>query len=291
VIGLQQSRDPASGGDWIRIGTSRAGFERIDVSFRTLGFTPHRHDTYAVGVTVRGVQSFAYRGTTEHCVAGRAFVLHPDELHDGRAGAAGGFGYRILYIEPRLVQAALGGAGHYLPFVRDAVTDDSRMCAAIEAALEDIDIAIEDLQFDEALVRLAHALAAGDGSVRAAAPGPANVRAAQVARDYLDARVEHVIRSDALERLTGVTRFELARHFRACFGTSPHRYVVMRRVDRARALMRAGKSLTRAAVESGFADQSHMTRHFKKAYGLSPGRWRALERAAVKWDRQLPAGS
>jgi AraC-like DNA-binding protein len=282
VIGLQQSRDPPGGGDWIRIGASRPGFERIDVSFRTLGFTPHRHDTYAVGVTVRGVQSFAYRGTTEHCVAGRAFVLHPDELHDGRPGTADGFGYRILYIEPYLIQEALGGTGHPLPFVRDAVTDDSRVCSAIEAALEDFDTTIEDLQLDEALVRLAHALAAGDRSARRAAAGPANVQAAQIARDYLDAHVERPVRSDMLERLTGVTRFALARHFRACFGTSPHRYVVMRRLDRAKALMRAGWPLTGAAVESGFADQSHMTRHFRKAYGLSPGDWRALERAAGK---------
>jgi AraC-like DNA-binding protein len=47
----------------------------------------------------------------------------------------------------------------------------------------------------------------------------------------------------------------------------------MRRLDRARALIRRGTPLVEAALASGFADQSHMTRHFKKAYGLSPGRW------------------
>ena len=49
-------------------------------------FAPHRHDSYAIGVTLRGVQSFGYRGTTEHSEAGCAFVIHPDEKHDGRAG-------------------------------------------------------------------------------------------------------------------------------------------------------------------------------------------------------------
>jgi AraC-like DNA-binding protein len=37
-----------------------------------------------------------------------------------------------------------------------------------------------------------------------------------------------------------------------------------------------GRSLTQAAADSGFADQSHRTRHFKRAYGITPGRWRHL---------------
>ena len=62
-------------------------------------------------------------------------------------------------------------------------------------------------------------------------------------------------------------------------GTRPYRYLIMRRLDRARALMRSSFSIADAAYESGFADQSHMTRQFKRTYGLSPGRWRAIQRA------------
>ena len=50
----------------------------------------------------------------------------------------------------------------------------------------------------------------------------------------------------------------------------------MRRLDRARALIRHGAPLADAALACGFADQSHMTRQFKRAYGLSPGRFIAL---------------
>jgi AraC-like DNA-binding protein len=51
---------------------------------------------------------------------------------------------------------------------------------------------------------------------------------------------------------------------------------VLRRLDRARALIRAGVSLAEVAAASGFADQSHLTRQFRRAYGLSPGRWSML---------------
>jgi AraC-like DNA-binding protein len=96
----------------------------------------------------------------------------------------------------------------------------------------------------------------------------------RLARDCLDAAA--LVSSAALERLTGLSRFALARHFRQQLGTSPHRYAVMRRLERVRRLLDAGTPLAQAAAVCGFADQSHMTRQFKRAYGLSPGQWRAL---------------
>ena len=102
---------------------------------------------YAIGITLRGVQSFGYRGTTLHSEAGCAFVIHPDEKHDGRAGTDEGFGYRILYIAPRLISEALGSRA--LPFVRDAVTRESKLHRAICAALDAFDAPIEDLRFDD----------------------------------------------------------------------------------------------------------------------------------------------
>src|SRR5471030_993974 len=80
--------------DWIRIAPSCRGFERIEAFFSGHGFDPHRHDTYAIGYTTRGVQSFRYRDAAQHSVPGQVFVLHPDETHDGRAGTSDGFRYR-----------------------------------------------------------------------------------------------------------------------------------------------------------------------------------------------------
>ena len=76
--------------------------------------------------------------------------------------------------------------------------------------------------------------------------------------------------------MSGLDRFTLARQFRRVLGTSPHRYLLMRRLERARQMIARGESLAGAALETGFADQAHFTRHFKRAYGLTPGRWASL---------------
>lgn len=263
----------AARGDWIRAAPSRPGFERMEAFFSGHGFDPHRHDTYAIGYTLRGVQAFRYRGAPRHSRPGQVFVLHPDETHDGHAGTSAGFRYRILYIEPRLIQRALRGA---LPFVRDPVTADPRLARAIGSALDDLDAPLEGLQVDQIVLTLAEALAAADPSCGTRTLSARHLRAVDAARGLLDANVRTGVTSAALERTTGLSRYALARHFRACLGTSPYRYLVMRRLDRVRAHLRQGASLADAAVSSGFADQSHMTRQFKKAYGVSPGQWSAM---------------
>lgn len=247
----------------------------MEAYFSGHAFDPHRHDTYAIGFTLHGVQSFRYRGSAENSVAGQVFVLHPDELHDGHAGTPGGFRYRIAYIEPQLIQQALG-EGRALPFVRDTVSHNGRLQAVLHAAFENLDAPLDELRRDQIIVDLADALAAADFAMRRRPVTSRHLRAVSAARDVLDAGIRKGVRSAELEAATGLTRYVLARHFRACLGTTPYRYLTMRRLDRVRLLLRRGACLADAALASGFADQSHMSRHFKNAYGLSPGRWAAM---------------
>lgn len=264
-------------GDWIRHARPQPGLDRIDAFFAAHAYDPHRHDTYALGLTLSGVQSFDYRGARADSTAGHAIVLYPDETHDGRAGVAGGFRYRMLYLEPRLIRDALGRRARCLPFVRHAVLRDPRLVAALRLALDDLSRPLESLELDQAVLGVAEALLALDASAQGRKDTASCAVAVERARAFLDAHVTRVVASEELEAATGLDRYTLARQFRRRLGTSPYRYLTMRRLDQARAHMRAGESLAEAAIASGFADQSHMTRQFHRAYGLTPGRWRAID--------------
>ncbi len=82
----------------------------------------------AIGRTLAGVQSFNYRRGMRHSLPGQTMVLHPDEPHDGPAGTGEGFRYRMLYVDPALLQAMLGDRA--LPFVEGGVTTDQRVSRA-----------------------------------------------------------------------------------------------------------------------------------------------------------------
>lgn len=261
---------------------ARGDIHRIEAYFAGAGYAPHRHDTYTIGITLAGVQSFDYRGETRHSLPGGMVVLHPDELHDGRAGTDAGFRYRTIYIEPSLIQSALGGKS--LPFIDSGMSSDPRLFNAVLPLLEEYDHPLEALEYQDALYDLAmalyetnlHASGGGDRAIKLF-----NYNAAQLARQYIHERLEDGISLEDLEEITGHDRWQLSRDFRTLFGTSPHRYLMMRRLDKARSLMLAGHSIADAAFSSAFADQSHFTRHFKKTYGMTPKIWaKALGGAA-----------
>lgn len=107
-------------------------------------------------------------------------------------------------------------------------------------------------------------------------------RAVERVREHLADHAAEQTPAEDLERLAGIDRFTIARHFRRAFGTSPDRYRTMRRLAMARTSIEDGLPLVRVAAECGFADQSHMTRQFRRAYGITPGRWAALTRNAAR---------
>lgn len=260
--------------DWIHRASCSSKLERIEAFISGYGYDLHRHDTYAIGRTLSGVQSFQYRGQERHSLPGRTIVLHPDEAHDGQAGTDDGFQYRMIYVEPALIQQILGGRP--LPFIKDGISSDPRLYAATNALLQSMDSPIDALEEDDALFDLAHALSAASG----VSTGKQNFdyAAAERARQFIHSAIDRTITLDELAAQSGRDRWSLSRDFRLLFGTSPYRYLTMRRIDLVRSMLMYGESLVDAALIAGFVDQSHMTRHFSKTYGLSPSRWLKMQR-------------
>jgi len=261
--------------DQIRFESPHAGLQRLTARFGGHAYDLHRHETYAVGLTLWGAQSFHYRGQLRTSSGGQVMVIHPDEAHDGHAGVDQGFAYRMLYVDPAAVSAALDGANP--PFVPEVVADDPALADLLREAFADFPQPLEPLAQDALVGRLAELLAArGDG----AKPKPSRMarQAVARAREFLAAEAHRTVSSEELEKVSGLDRFALARHFRAAYGTSPHRFQVGRRLARAQDMIAAGVSLSETAAAAGFADQSHLTRHFAARFGLTPGRWAALSR-------------
>lgn len=93
--------------------------------------------------------------------------------------------------------------------------------------------------------------------------------------ELLSARLTDGIALKELARECCLSESGLLRAFTTSMGTSPHRWLSLRRVELAMELLRTtDQSLVDVAVATGFADQAHFTRVFGKHVGTSPGAWR-----------------
>jgi AraC-like DNA-binding protein len=262
---------------WFRSRSLATGVELGQARITERGFDPHRHDTYAIGITDFGAQVFGYRGKTEVSTPGQVIVLHPDELHDGRAGDGRGLEYRIVYVCPMLLRQVIEahtGCRRTLPFVSQAASENHTILQAVARAFSD---EATSMSSDALLTELAAGILELEQGGRKVATMPrVDTGAIEKAQEFLNSELSRPVRSDEIEAITGLSRFEFSRQFRACHATSPYRYSLYRRLAAVRNKLETGMSIAAAASQHGFADQSHLTRHFHSTYGVTPQRYKTL---------------
>jgi AraC-like DNA-binding protein len=96
------------------------------------------------------------------------------------------------------------------------------------------------------------------------------------ARDLVDARYSEPLDVDALARAAGLSRAHFSREFRRAFGESPHAYLLMRRLERAAALLRStDRSVASICFAVGLRSVGSFTTSFTRAYGMAPTAYRA----------------
>lgn len=104
-------------------------------------------------------------------------------------------------------------------------------------------------------------------------------------KDHIEAKLDEDVSLADLATLTGLSTHHFGQAFKASTGVPPHRYLIARRIHRAKELLiGADHSVAEIAAMVGFASQSHMTFNFRKLTGTTPARYRQ----DVMDDRRYP---
>jgi AraC-like DNA-binding protein len=99
--------------------------------------------------------------------------------------------------------------------------------------------------------------------------------------DYIDRHLEGDLTLDSMTSVACLSRFHFARAFKQAVGQSPLRYVIARRLARAKVLLTEGEaSLVEIALALQFSSQANFTRAFRQSTGMAPGQYRRAVTAA-----------
>jgi AraC family transcriptional regulator len=106
-------------------------------------------------------------------------------------------------------------------------------------------------------------------------PGGLAAWQANRALEYIEGNLGAKMTIREIANSAALSTSHFSRAFKRSLGCSPMTYVTMRRVERAKLMMRSTRDrLAPIALACGFADQSHFCRHFRRAVGMSPALWR-----------------
>jgi len=95
------------------------------------------------------------------------------------------------------------------------------------------------------------------------------------ALSHLESNIHRDVDLDELASIAHMSRRSFLRVFQSATATSPLAWVIDRRLNRARALLRhTDRPITEIAFEVGFNDSNYFTRQFRKVTGLAPRDYR-----------------
>ena len=253
------------------------GLDILHASYVTHTFARHTHETFAIGLIEAGAGAFSSRGTTHIARASNIFIIHPDEVHDGYAAAQNGWTYRMLYPNPALFQRfgpEVRRSSHTLPFFPQTIIEDEHLHVLLLTFHILLEQPSDRLARETALsLALNHLITTHAASPPSSPSVGHEQRAIAQVKDYLHAYYAQPISLEQLAIMVQLHPFSLIRAFRTWTGLPPHAYLTQVRISHAKRLLREGMSIAQVALETGFADQSHLTRHFKHHVGVPPGRY------------------
>jgi len=248
----------------------------------TRTFPRHTHDQYGMGVIDAGGHASASDRGQVVAAPGSLIFVNPGEVHDGRPIGGRARSWRMLYLDPTLLEElradVLDGANPSFTFAAPVIVDENlrRLFDAAFAHAAANDGFRDAMECETALLRLAARLEVNSTARSRSAIGPApSIRRA---RDRIDADPSARLTLARLAGEVGLSRFQLLRGFARELGLTPHAYILQRRIALARRLIRAGRALTEAALAAGFYDQSHLNRCFTRQFGVTPSRYASRDR-------------
>jgi len=235
-------------------------------------FPKHYHETYSVALLTHGAKNFLVNGKNNTLDDTKIATMNPYEIHSGEAITEGGWNQLvILFDEHSTRKFATENELKRDEFIfENGVKEDLLFRNEVVNQCTNITNSCSDMEKEQSFQLLMGAIFRRENLMK-------NIRYMNVkgvrqavSKMHDEPSVKHTL--DELSSCAGMSKFHFLRSFKDATGMTPHAYLSVMRVERAkRLLMSSSKPIADIAADCGFADQAHLNRSYKKIYETTPG--------------------
>ena len=244
------------------------GVELYHAHIAQHSFEPHTHEAFGIGAVETGAERFRYRGVQHIASANSLLTMNPDELHTGKAITDDGWRYRMIYLEPMLLEQVTGKQNWWFDGVE---RHDPQRALRVSQLINSLWYYDDPLAQQSILLELIEAFLpyARHSPVSRSSAAPRFDRV----RDYLHDNYARSLTLDEIARVASLSPYHFLRQFKAYFHVTPHQMLMAIRLWRAKLFLAQGMPAATVAAATGLTDQSHLTRAFMRRYGITPVRY------------------
>ena len=260
------------------------GLRLIHASGITHDYPRHIHEEHCIAVVLQGTETYIFRGRSYKAGPGDLMLLNADEAHSSKSV---GTEYRVIQIHPEalnrigdeVVGRKIGTIFFSTPIVKDSLSFGHLLNLHLK-----LERNAPCLEHESQLITTIGLLLRRQSKNHFSFQRPGKeFRRVKLIQDYLKAHYAENVSLAQLSSIANLSPFYLLRVFSRQVGVPPHEYQTQLRIARAKRLIETGHSISQAALETGFFDQSHLTRNFKRIVAATPGAY--LSRRNIVQDR------
>ncbi|HHL2502322.1 TPA: AraC family transcriptional regulator [Yersinia enterocolitica] len=256
--------------------------ELLVANFSDHHFDAHWHETWSIGVVLRGANDSSPNSNGDHIVKrGQISAIAPGQIHAGSAIGEEGCRYFMFYPSTKTILRAAESMEINLASTRGAFFYhpelSQKLCITASILTNTQTSSFErELSWSQCLAEFINTISSFPLCHELQKKDYVPLKSLAIAKEYLHDNEVNVYRLDDLAKAANMSKFHLCRQFTSTFGLSPSRYQRQLKLQKAKEMLSLGEDLAQIAMACGFADQSHLGRLFKLTYGVSPRKYRGV---------------
>ncbi|QDF28300.1 AraC family transcriptional regulator [Halarcobacter anaerophilus] len=233
-------------------------------------FSKHFHNTYTIGLTHDGIFKSINQNKATLTYKNATRVINPGEVHCGNSNS---WKYTNFYPTVKLITDIYEQIFFerktpvFVKHIIEDLTLYKLLFKFFVSAYENKDSIEIETYLIEALSYLIKKYA---DKTKSFEPLFNDKKIIKHTIEYINDSIETNLSLEELALNSNLSKYHYIRTFKNSTGITPHQYIMMQRVQKAKELILKNVNLNEIASSVGFSDQSHFIRTFKKIYGYVP---------------------